>query len=178
MKRKPLLVALTAFIMLGLCAGLSAQGPADGPPVIEVQDTDTARLTELLENRTIDAMLVDGTYIKGKVLGIDSDRLMVRVQESSDASRVGRGEQRIPLAGLATLFATGHKGKKRYALIPLMAAGLAGIGLLLSSGDTPEEEDPASDAILPAAFAVGGGVMGYVLGRQLDKQEFTLVIKH
>jgi hypothetical protein len=178
MNRKPSLVATAVLAILCLSGSPAAQDRPDGPPVIEVSESATAQLKELLEKQKIDAMLVDGTYVKGKVVEVSEGEVVVDVKESSGTTRIGRGEQRIPLRNLGTLYVTARKGNKRYVLIPLMAAGLAGLGLLLSSGDSPEEDDPASDAILPATFAVGGGVMGYVLGRQLDRHEFTLVIKH
>lgn len=172
-------VLLLVLVFQALGSSASAR-MSENDERVEIKVSETERLRQLLENQKVNAVLVDGTRIRGTVKGVTSGTLTIRVASSDGASATPRGDQTIDTARFSTLEITKFKGKKRGILAAALGAGgfLLGVAVTAMEIDSLGGEGSINGAgvgVLVAATA-GGAAAGYALGRNLDKKKVTVVI--
>ena len=171
--------ALTGILILLLfhSANLSINAkPADDQEV-EVAASDTAQLKQLLEDQKVEAILRDGTSLKGRVVEVRDGTLAVQVERSEGPSAPAKGLRQVPTARLSTVTITKIKGKKRAILGTTLAVAGAGLGLLMVATEFAGESWNGTYGAVTTATTAGGAAAGYFLGRQLDKKRVTIVIR-
>jgi hypothetical protein len=166
--------------MLLICSTLLLIGHALGTVLaasktsLEVSAADTPRLKTILEGKKVSAMFSDGTWLTGRVREVRSDSLLMLVQSSEDASALSNGEQSIPIKRFSALQITQYRGKMRAILTSSLLAGGFAAGFFAGlESDFETTQGKAAAVLLPTA----GGLGGYFLGKSLDKQELTILIK-
>ena len=162
------------IVVLPLCICLlSACGTARNQ-VLSVSVSETERLRDLLDRKRIDASFADGTYVGGRVQEVQDGHLVVDVKESVGPTPSGTGLQSIPTDQISTVQFTQRKGYKRALFTTLFA--LAGLALGWNIVASESLSDKA-DRIASVGPPVGGGIIGYLFGRQKDKENVTVVIQ-
>ena len=146
---------------------------------VEVRASETEQLRALLANQKVNAVLNDGTRIKGKVKEVRTGVIVLSVESSEGAAALPRGEQTGTIDRFSTLEITSYKGKKRGILAAALGAaglalGLAIGGMEIDSLGGEGEINGAGVAVIVAAGA-GGAAIGY-LWEKLDKKRITIVI--
>lgn len=132
-----------------------------------------ADLEGRIRGRKIAFVLPDGTYVKGKVLGIETDSLRLDVSESSNSSVQPKGKQLISAQSVSVLqvMETGKKWRIICTLVlPFIVVGaIAGV-----AGDLPESGASGEGAVAGGVLASFAG--GYFLGWALDRKTTEIEI--
>lgn len=121
-----------------------------------------AELDGRIRGRKIAFVLPDGTHVKGKVLGVEAERLRLKVSETSNPTAQPKGEALIPARSLSVLRVM-ETGKK-WRIICTIALPFVVVGAItVAIGDEPD------------SAVVGGGTWaclagGYFLGWALDRK--------
>lgn len=147
---------------------------------LEVRATATDQLRGLLAGRKVDAVLMDGTRVSGKVKEVRDGSVVMDVDKSDGTAALTLGEQNIATDRFNTLTVTRIKGKKR----GIFAAVFGAVGLLAGAALVGMEIDAlggegsinGTGAAVWTATTVGGAAAGYALGRNMDKKKITVVI--
>jgi hypothetical protein len=147
---------------------------------LEVKASETQQLRTLLTNQKVEAVLADGTRIRGRVRDVETGMLVINVDSSSGVSAYPRGEQRIAIDRFNTLEINSYIGRKRGILATTFGAVGLLVGLAIGSAEIDSlggegEINGAGKAVI-AATTAGGIAAGYALGRSLDKKTITIVI--
>jgi hypothetical protein len=126
------LVALALVFLLLSPTSAAARDP-------KKQQYRWAELDGRIRGRTIAFILTDGTHVKGKVLGVEAERLRLKVNETSNPIALPKGERLIPAQSLCVLrvMETGKKWRIicTIALPFVVLAAIAGAaGDLLNLG--------------------------------------------
>ncbi len=147
---------------------------------LEVKASETEQLRVLLKNQKVNAILTDGTRVKGKVKEVQTGTLVVNVESSDGPSALRRGNQSVATESFSTLEIGSYKGKKRGILATALGAAGMTLGLLIVASEIDslggEGSINGAGAAVIAAATVGGAAAGYALGRNLDKKRLTIVI--
>lgn len=167
----------SAGLAILLCFVALNYARAAGSERTEVKASDTARSKELLENQKIEAMLADGTYLRGKVKEVKEDAMIVQVKNYEGPSALTKGEHRMPVSKFSTIKLTQYKGKKRALLGMGLGFGGLGLGILIAATEFAGESWNETYSGITTATTIGGIAGGYLLGRHLDRKEATIVIK-
>ena len=180
MKREPRQAASVCVwgqgVVLLLCVCLLAVGSASAAKkeALSISATETQQLRKLLREKRIDALLQDGTHLRGRVKQIQDGLLTVHIKKSTGPSAMRRGQlQNIPLDRISTVKFTRYKG---YVGVLRGIAFCLG-GLLLGGVVAGGLED--SSAAGPVAGVAWGGMtaLGVWWGVKKDKRKVTLRIK-
>ncbi len=166
-------------VVLPLCVFLIAvsSAPAAKKEVLSVSAAETKQLHKLLLHKRIDALLEDGTHLRGRVKVVKDGLLTVHIKKSTGPSSVRRGQlQNIPMERISTVQFVRHKGNSR----ALRGAGLSAVGLLLGvlvQGQV--NESSLTGGSVAAWGGVWGGmtVFGVLWGMKKDRRNVTLTIK-
>ncbi len=180
MKRKPRQAASVRvwrqMVALSLCVCLIAVGGASAAKkeALSVSATETKQLRKLLREKRIDALLQDGTHLRGRVKQVQDGLLTVHIKKSTGPSAMRRGQlQNIPLDRISTVQFTRYKGY--VGVLRGMAFCLG--GLVLAVGFAAGLED--SNAGGPVGGVAWGGMtaLGVWWGVKKDKRNVTLTIQ-
>jgi len=132
-------------------------------------------LTSLLQRgQQLKLVLKNGTYAEGRLQEVTEAGPRLRITRSADASGLPKGVQVVSFNGLNSITVSVKEGNKRTKL-PLVLCLTVGTLSLVAAGAT--EERQSTYIPLAAAFTVGLGVGGYYLGRSMDRQEVTFILK-
>jgi hypothetical protein len=147
---------------------------------LEVKASETEQLRVLLTNQKVNAVLGDGTRVRGRVREVTPGTVLMNVEGSEGAFAVPRGNQSIATERFNTIEMTSRKGKKRAIFAALFGAagflvGAAAIAAEIDSLGGEGGPNGAGTAVLVGATA-GGAAAGYALGHHLDKKRLTIVI--
>ena len=160
------------LIVLPLCICLLSACGTARKQVLSVRTSETERLRDLLSRKRIDASFADGTHVAGRVQEVQDGLLVVDVKESVGPTPSGTGLQSVPMDRISTVQFTQRKGSKRTLL------GILGTFLGLSIGYVGAASESLSR---PDGFWIGttavGGFIGYMWGREEDKENVTVVIQ-
>ena len=102
---------------------------------------------------------------------------MVDVKESSGPRPSGTGLQSIPTDRISTVRFTQHTRWRRALFGTLFALGGVALGFISSMPEWNGESWNRTYSTVLIGTAAGGGVTGYFLGRQKDKQNVTVEIQ-
>ena len=172
------------MVVLALCICLlSACGTARNQ-VLSVSVSETGRLRDLLIRKQINVSFVDSTHLEGRVKelahlprlrapypaipGLEPAQLVVDVKKSTGPSPVPLGLQGVPMDRISTVKFTRYQGDERTRLATWFALGAIPLVAVLDVGDSTSAS---------AGALVGIGILGYLWGRNKDKQNVTLTIK-
>lgn len=144
---------------------------------IEVRATDTLQLKTLLEGQKVEALLTDGTALKGKVKSVIDLEIRLEVKSSNGPTALSRGENSLPTSRFATFTITKFKGKKRGILAATLGFAGLGVGILVIASEVTGESWNGTDAAILTAAVATGAIGGYSLGRHLDRKRVTVVIR-
>ena len=156
------------IVVLPLCVCLLTACSARRQ-VLSVSVSETEQLRGLLDRKRIDASFADGTRVAGRVQEVQDGLLAVDVKESTGPSPVPLGLQSIPADRISTVRFTRHTWYRSVLFGTLFFLGGWGLGLLIV-----EETDETK-----LANGVIGGMtaLGYLWGRNKDKENVTVVIQ-
>lgn len=134
-----------------------------------------ADLKGRIDQRKVAFILPDGTYVKGKVLAVQTDGLRVKVTDTSNAAAHPKGEHLIPARSLSIVQVT-EMGKKWRIICttvtPFIVLGaIAGV-----AGGLPESGASGEGAVGAGVLASIAG--GYFLGWALDRKTMEIEIIH
>lgn len=177
--RKSVSGAFLVIFLFSWFAGNAVATPAQDER-LEVKASETEQLKVLLERQKVNAVLTDGTRIKGKVKEVRSGVLVINVEQPEGAAGLAKGEQSLATDRFNTFEMKSYKGKKRGILAATLGfAGLAlGVGINATEAESlgGEGSRTAAGIAVMVATTVGGAAVGYALGRNLDKKSLTIVI--
>ena len=110
----------------------------------------------------------------GKVLSVGETVLALKVKKSQDRTVLATGPQTLPYSQIASISVVIRKGNKR-TMLPLILCSTLGTLALVAASATEE----LKSRYLPraAAFTAGLGIGGYYVGKKIDQQIVTYVIK-
>ncbi|MCS6951231.1 MAG: hypothetical protein RMK57_11085 [Bryobacterales bacterium] len=155
--------ALAMLLAVVLAPALLAGGPK------EVVAT-WAELPPLVEKRDIEAVLLNGVHIRGRVEKVLPEALEVRVKRTSDPNVVPKGRTRVPRELLSEATVQWRQGSARFLLPAVFPIGIG--YYVLAQGVDLERE--GSGAIL-AIWSVGA-VIGYLVGSRIDQRRLRIRI--
>lgn len=171
---------LLAFLLLAFALQTWAGAIPTQNERLEVRASETERIKLLLNGQKIDAVLADGSRIKGRVKQVRDGTLVINVERSDGPVALSRGDQSVATDRFNTLEVSSYKGRKRGIFAAIFgAAGLAlGLGISAMEIDSLGGEDSinGTGAAVIAATTAGGSAAGYALGRGMDKKLVTIVI--
>lgn len=132
-----------------------------------------ADLEGRIRGRKIAFVLPDGTHVKGKVLGVESEGLRLNVNETSNPTAQPKGEALIPARSLSVIRVT-ETGKK-WRIICTIALPFVVVGAIAGAGgDLPESGASGQGAVAGGVWASLAG--GYFLGWALDRKVIDIEI--
>lgn len=180
MIRKTVFATAVLFITVFPCFAGSTPTAIKDDERLRVPASETEQLRVLLANQKVEAVLTDGTRVKGRVREVRGGSILINVDSSEGASALPRGEQTVATERFNTLEMRSYKGKKK----GIFAAIGGAVGLLLGAAVLASEIDSlggegsinGAGAAVWVATTAGGTAAGYALGRQLDKKRVTIVI--
>jgi hypothetical protein len=129
-------------------------------------------LPGLVQGRTVDALLADGTWITGQVLDVVSDALTMQVVKTPDPRTYPKGKVSIPKSSIRVVRVTSRRGYWR-AVAALIGGGS---GIVVASRvaeggrESPSKTIAAYLTIVPVL-----SVAGYLVGRAADRRETKVI---
>jgi len=132
-------------------------------------------LSELMSpGQKFNLVMKTGHSASGKVLSAGETVLALKVKKSQDRTVLATGPQTLPYSRIASISVVIRKGNKRTKL-PLILCSTLGTLAFVAAGATEE----LKSTYLPraAVFTAGLGIGSYYLGKRLDQQIVTYVIK-
>ena len=124
--------------------------------------------------QTFNLVMKTGHSASGKVVSVGQTELTLKVKKSQDHTVLAKGRQALPYSRIASISVVIRKGNKRTKL-PLILCSTLGTLAFVAAGATEELQSKYFPRA--AAFTAGLGIGGYYLGKQIDQQVVTYVIK-
>ena len=110
----------------------------------------------------------------GKVLSVGDTVIALKVKKSQDRTVLATGPQTLPYDRIASISVVTQKGNKRTMLPLILCSTLGTLALVAASGT---EELKSTYVPRALGFTAGLAIGGYYLGKTLDQQIVTYVIK-
>ena len=149
-------------------------------PYAQAQDrieVPWAELAGALEGRKVSTVLVDGTLLQGRLLGVSPTEARFNVSKTSNSDLYPRGERAIPKAQLTTL-SYRQMGGPKWRPIGTAIGAASGALATLPYWVTASGEGGLKGQ--NAAITLGGigaiAALGYLLGHEGDKRLITVVV--
>ena len=156
-----------AVLLLLLCIGQTAFAQQ------QPQQHNWAELAPLIEGRQIQLTLPDAVTIRGEVVGVRDDTLILSIDRTTNHVMHPKGRASIPRASVTLLELLPPRRRGRAKLGAILGAA-AGVGL---GAFAALSTDSAGDAALTAAaVGSGGALIGYFIGRNLDRPRTLIKI--
>ncbi len=127
----------------------------------------------MVQGKKIAVVLPDGAHLKGTVLAVESEKLILDVQHTSDKQHYPKGRVEIPRASVRTFSMTVDRV---FWKVTGAAIGL-GIGLAIAvpvNAYAHNEGDGAPGAI--AAIIAVPTALGFLAGRSADRKTVTVTV--
>jgi hypothetical protein len=134
-----------------------------------------AELGPAVTNKEVRLVLRDHTQLEGKVVGVQSSTLSMKIVETSDKKAYPPGQASIARVEISEIRVTRVKGPMRL----IGAAGVGAAGSLLYLGPTLDDSRPSNDtARMLGWIAVTAAcvVVGFILGSLGDRRETLITI--
>ena len=155
--------------MLQLCLCLLTACGSARKQVVSVHVLDSEQLRDLIIRKQIDAYLADGAQVGGRVEKVGEGLVSLDIEKSSRPA-VPRGVHEIPLDRISTVqFTRYESNSNRVSYATFFCLG----GIVLAAGLGAGGSAVASTGIL-----LGTGTLGYLWGRNKDKQNITVKLEH
>jgi hypothetical protein len=122
-----------------------------------------------ITGKKVALILPDGTAVQGKVRGVDSTGLQLKISKTSDRRAQPKGLHTIPRASVTLLQVTGYR---KIARVAFTVGAVAAAAPFVAMGFQNTAEGPLAVAV-PVAGIVGVaglGVGGYYFGKAVDKR--------
>ena len=139
-----------------------AASPAELPRVLQAGDR-------------VSVVLTSGHAVRGKVLAVGGSDVALEVKASQTPDVLGLARQTIPYDRLARISVATLKGNKRTKL-PVILCATLGTLAFVAAGAT--EELKSTYLPVAAGFTAGLAIGGYFLGKKLDEEVVTYVIRN
>ncbi len=155
--------------------------PADGRSSGKQVELPWSELDSMVVGKRVQTVLPDGTRLDGTVRSVDDDSLRMLVRKSSNVELHPKGEITIPRASISVLNRV-ESGGRKWRTVGAVAGGWLGVGLATATtaaiaNGLPERGDSMGGfAAALAISGVGGGTVGYLAGREIDKKKPTTII--
>ena len=160
MRVKPAIAAVLVLALVGQQSGIAAANP------LELRWNE---LAPLISGKAVDLTVPGGARLRGEVVTIREDALLLDLKQSSDLKAFPKGNAVVPRASVSTLSVTRERGKwgRRMGTTVGTLAGLS-VG-----GYTAAKSDQSAGATLAIFTVIAAGVIvgGYYLGRSLDTRK-------
>ena len=157
----------TIVILLTVTASLAAEARKERIAWPEVKSAT--------RSATITMILPSGTEIRGKVLEVQPQALIVDVTKTSNSRDVEKGRASIPRASASTIHARKCGVKWRAILAIGLPAGLlaATAGAINAQSTTVKGGEAYGVGV---GVAAGSAVAGYFIGRKLDCHDTDIAV--
>jgi hypothetical protein len=148
---------LVAFALAGQSTGMAAPKPVE---------LKWSELSSTIRGRTIQLTLPEGVTVRGEVIAVRDESLVMNVRKTSDVKAYPKGNAAIPRASVSVLSLTesdGRWGRK-------IGSGLGTLSGVLAGGYVAARTAPSAGTGL-AIFAVITGAStlgGYFIGKSAD----------
>ena len=122
-----------------------------------------------ITNQKVAFVLPDGTYVEGKVLGVQPDGLNLKVSKTSDRKTQPKGKHLIARQAISVLRVTQYRKMGRL----LGTVGAMAIAGGIAAAMYPDLYEGPLIVIVPAVVAggiTGSGIGGYYAGKAFDKK--------
>lgn len=127
-------------------------------------------LYAVIQDENVDLMTRDGTYVRGKVVGADAEKIWIEVRQCDPKGRY-KGRAMIPASDISVVHM--KKSGSIAASIGLGAAGGFG-GFFAGLGVWAASDSVAVGYLAPIIGMVGGIAGGVYGGRAISKKKVTL----
>jgi hypothetical protein len=163
----------TVFIGLFLLLLTSVSVWAGSPQQIKWRDLS------LVTGKNVSLVMPGGTFISGKVVGVDADAMRVNVTRTSDPAAYPKGEVRLPRASLRILEVQAKR--RKFRVIGTVMGAVAGVvwgygAAVAIQGGILNNDHPVAAGAAFVGFTAGGTVAGYMVGRRVDRRSTTYEI--
>ena len=133
------------------------------------------QLAELMSpGQTFSLVMKTGHSGSGKVLSAGKTVLALKVKKSQDRTVLATGPQTLPYSRIASISVVIRKGNKR-TMLPLILCSTLGTVAFVAALST--EELKSTYVPRAAGFMAGLAIGGYYVGKTIDQQIVTYVIK-
>ncbi len=137
----------------------------------EVVQAEWGELPALLKGKQAEVVLVDGTYLRGKVRQVTADSIVLNVKVTSNPGRFPLGLQHVPRELWLRLRVQRHP-KARFA--GMVLGGLASLPLVREVRQW--DLTASGEAVLSAGFISAFSYLGYRLGKSSGMRYFVVQI--
>ena len=114
-----------------------------------------------------------GHSASGKVLSVGETVLALKVKKSQDRTVLATGRQTLPYSRIASISVVIRRGNKRTMLPLILCSTLGTVAFVLAAGS----ELQSTYVPRAAGFTAGLAIGGYYVGKKIDQQIVTYVIK-
>jgi hypothetical protein len=155
-------VALVLFLCV-VHAALAQQQP---------QERKWSELASLIEGRQVQLTLPDAVTIRGEVVGVRNDTLILTINRTTNHVMHPKGHASIPRASV-TLIELEQLRRGAHGTLGAILGAAAGVGLYAVA---PQPSSTGTAAITVAAVGASGALMGYFIGRNLGRPRTLIKI--
>jgi hypothetical protein len=157
MNLKAPVTLLVAFALVGQSMGMAAPRPLE---------LKWSELSSTIRGRSIELTLPEGVTVRGEVIVVREEALVVNVRKTSDKKAYPKGNAAIPRASVTVLSlkeSGGHWGRK-------IGSGLGALSGVLAGGYVAERtaSSPGSALAIFGVIAGAATLGGYFIGRSAD----------
>ena len=141
-------------------------------------ESSWANLSLLIASKRIALVLPSGASVEGTVAEVQPEALVMMVAKTSDAQANPKGNATIPRASVSTIQLLEMRPTYRIIGVVLgVAVGLGvAIGIALTNGLLSKQT--TGQAVGETAAIVGFPVLGFFLGRSLDRKVTRITVTH
>ena len=158
------ILSLSTLLLL-IASGAMAEGVVVTPQ----------QLAELMSpGQTFSLVMKTGHSASGKVLSAGETVLALKVKKSQDRTVLATGPQALPYSRIASISVVIRRGNKR-TILPLILCSTLGTVAFVAALAT--EELKSKYVPRAAGFMAGLAIGGYYVGKTIDQQIVTYVIK-
>lgn len=157
-------VGLVTLLCLWQTVGLAQTQP---------QERKWGELAQIIEGHEIQLALPDGVTIKGEVVGVRNDTLIMNIKRSTNETLHPTGHASIPRASVTLIeLERPRRGWRRN--LGAKVGAIAGVALGAVAALSTDSAGAA--AVTFAAVGSGGALIGYFVGRNLDSRRTPIKI--
>lgn len=160
----PRSVALILLAFLGQLVGLAQTQP---------QERKWSELAQIIEGHQIQLALPDGVAIRGDVVAVRDDTLIMTINRSTNETMHPRGHASIPRTSV-TLIELEQPRRGRRRNLGATVGAIAGVALGVFAARSTDS--PGAAVVTFAAVGSGGALIGYFVGRNLDSRRTPIKI--
>ena len=162
-----------ATLMVVTTVLFSIHGTGRAAQKIELKWNEVA---QYVAGRTVQMVLPDGIRLKGPVLNVTSEALVIEIKKASNRKAYPKGRFSVPRSSVSVLRIKQVKG--RWKAIGTAIGAVAMTALILPSAAIRDNEVGLKndEEVIVVSLIAGAGAAGYFLGRAADERVTIITI--